>query len=135
MPTTSTSEEISQLKRRLEILKEHGENELPQRLKEARSVVADPVHQLSEITGRASATQITRERIVRTHFRRPTISEEKLEIRILSLLHVEGQQGMNGKTIAEKLNLNPCHIHKWIKNHPTVLKREGKGRGTRIFVP
>jgi len=46
----------------------------------------------------------------------------------------EGQQGMNAKTIGEKLDQDPVRIRGWIKNHPTVLKRVGAGPGTKFFV-
>ena len=138
MPSTSTQQEIDKLKRRLEVLQEGAESELRQKLKEARAVGTDLEMQLSEITGRPSASQVRAAsgNVARApRIRRPSITDEKLEIRILSLLHQEGQQGMNAKTIAEKLDQNPVRIRQWIIKHPTVLKREGKGPGTRVFVP
>ena len=54
MPTTP-QQEIEQLKRRLAVLQEGAENEIRQRLKEARAVVTELEHQLSEITGRPTA--------------------------------------------------------------------------------
>jgi len=53
----SAKEEIAQLTRRLEVLREQAEAELRRKLKEARAVVADLEMQLSEITGRPSASQ------------------------------------------------------------------------------
>ena len=41
---------------------------------------------------------------------------------------------MNAKTIAEKLNQNPVRIREFIKKHPGVLKRVGKGMGTKFSV-
>jgi hypothetical protein len=58
MPTTSTAQEIQQLKKRLAQLQEQAEDELRQHFKEARAVVTDLEMQLSEITGRPTATQI-----------------------------------------------------------------------------
>jgi hypothetical protein len=42
---------------------------------------------------------------------------------------------MNAKTIAERLNQNPVRIRQWVKDNPTVLKRVGKGPGTKFFIP
>jgi len=133
MKALSTQQEIEQLKRRLEVLQEGAENELRQQLKEARHVVTHLEQQLSEITGRPSASQIRATSPNVARVRRESISDEKLEIRILSLLHEEGAEGMNAKTIGEKLNQDAVRIRGWIKKHPTVLKRVGSGPGTRFF--
>lgn len=136
-PPTNPDERTSQLKKRLEHLQEQAEDEIRQRQKEARAVVTDLELQLSEITGRPSATMIKAasfddHRAPRTN--RPHITDEKLEIRFLSLLHEEGKQGMNAKTIAEKLDQAPVRIRQWVNNHPTVLRRVGSGHGTRFYV-
>ena len=129
MQATSTEQEIQQLKRRLELLNEQAENELRQRLKEARAVVTDLEMQLSDITGRPTATQI---KAVNGF---APITDEQLEVMILFLLQKEGQDGMDAKTIAEKLKQNPVRIRQWIKKHPSILKRVGAGPGTRFFAP
>jgi hypothetical protein len=130
MPATSATEEIAQLTKRLEFLNEHAEIELRQKLKEARAVVTDLEFQLSEITGRPSATMVR----ASDHKRWAPITDEQLEVQILFVLQKEGQQGMNAKTIAEKLNQNPVRIRQWIKKYPEVLKRVGQGVKTRFFV-
>ncbi len=127
----STQQEIQELKRRLEVLQEEAESELRQRLKEARAVVTDLEFQLSEITGRPSASQIQ----ASDRKRWPPITDEQLEVQILFVLQKEGTQGMNGKTIAEKLNQNPVRIRQWVKKYPKVLKRVGSGPGTKFFAP
>ena len=119
------------------MLQEGAEDELRQELKEARAVVQYLELQLSEVTGRPSASQIRATSVNgdrAPRLRRESISDEKLEIRILSLLHEQGKHGMNAKTIGEKLDVDPIRIRGWIKHHPSVLKREGKGPGTRFFV-
>jgi len=131
MKALSTQQEIEQLKRRLEVLQEGAENELRQKLKEARKVVTDLEMQLSEITGRPSATMIQ----ASDRKRWPAITDEQLEVMVLFLLQKEGQEGMNAKTIAERLKQNPVRIRGWIKTHPSVLKRVGAGPWTRFFVP
>jgi hypothetical protein len=123
----SIQAEIDALNRRLEILQEDAESELRQRLKEARAVVTDLEMQLSEITGRPTATQI---KVVKGF---APLTDEELEVQILYVVQKEGQEGMNMKMIGEKLNQNPVRIRGFIKNHPKLLKRVGAGPGTKFF--
>ncbi len=81
--------------------------------------------QLSEITGRPTATQI---KVVKGF---APITDDQLEVMILFLMQKEGQDGMNAKTIAEKLNQNTMRIRQWIKANPGKLRRAGAGPGTR----
>jgi chromosome segregation ATPase len=127
MPTTA--QEIEQLKKRLAQLEEQAEDVIREKLKEARKVVTDLEMQLSEITGRPSATMIQ----ASDRKRWPAITDEQLEVMVLFLLQKEGQDGLNAKTIAERLKQNPVRIRGFIKNHPKVLKRVGSGPGTRFF--
>ena len=124
----SISQEIEQLTRRLSVLEEQAEDEIRRKLAEARKVVTELELQLSEITGRPTATQI---KVVKGF---APITDEELEVQILFVLQKEGQDGMNAKTIAEKLNQDPVYIRRWIKAHPGKLRREGKGNGTRFYV-
>ena len=128
MPTTSITDEIAKLTKRLEQLQEQAADVLRQKLKEARAVVTELELQLSEITGRPTATQI---KVVKGF---APITDDQLEVMILFLLQKEGKDGMNAKTIAGKLNQNTQRIRQWIKAHPGRLRREGKGMGTRYFV-
>ena len=128
MHMSTTTQEIQQLQKRLAQLQEQAEDVIRQKLKEARAVVTDLEMQLSEITGRPTATQI---KVVKGF---APIKDEELEVMILFLLQKEGQDGMNAKQIAEKLKQTPVRIRGFIKDHPTVLKRVGKGPGTRFFV-
>ena len=131
LASTNTEEQILELKRRLEVLAEEAESELRKNLKEARAVVADLEQQLSEITGRPSASQIK----AADRKRWPPITDGQLEVQILFVVQKEGSQGMNAKTIADKLNQNPVRIRQWGKKYPTVLKRVGSGPGTKFFLP
>jgi uncharacterized protein YjcR len=131
LASTNTEEQILELKRRLEVLAEEAESELRKNLKEARAVVADLEQQLSEITGRPSASQIK----AADRKRWPPITDGQLEVQILFVVQKEGSQGMNAKTIADKLNQNPVRIRQWVKKYPTVLKRVGSGPGTKFFLP
>jgi hypothetical protein len=128
---TATELEVQELKRRLAVLYERAEGELRQKLKEARAVVADLEMQLSEVTGRPSATQIK----ASDPKRWAPITDAQLEVQILFVLQKEGGQGMNATTIAERLNQNPGRVRKFIKDNPKILKRVGTGPRTRYFVP
>ena len=128
MHAPSTQQEIQQLRKRLAQLQEQAEDQLRQRLKEARAVVTDLEMQLSEITGRPSATQI---KVVKGF---APLTDEELEVQILFVVQKEGKDGMNAKTIASKLNQNPVRIRGFIKDHPKVLKRVGSGPGTKFFI-
>ena len=130
MRITTTAQEIEQLKKRLEVLQEGAESELRQKLKEARAVVTDLEMQLSDLTGRPSATMIQA-----TDPRRwAPVTDDQLEVMVLFLLQKDGQQGMNAADIARKLNQNPVRVRHWIRDHPSVLKRVGSGPGTKFFV-
>lgn len=131
MHAPSTQQEIQQLQKRLAQLQEEAEDVIREKLKEARMVVTDLEMQLSEITGRPSATMIH----ASDRKRWTAITDEQLEVMILFLIQKEGQDGMNAKTIASKLNQNPVRIRQWVKKHPKVLKRIGSGPGTKFFVP
>jgi len=128
MHSTSTQEEIAQLTKRLELLQEEAEDIIRQKLKEARAVVAELEMQLSEITGRPTASQI---KAVNGF---APLTDEDLEVQILFVVQKEGEQGINAKTIAAKLNQNPQRIRLWIKSNPGKLRREGAGPGTRFFM-
>jgi len=131
LASNNTQQQIEQLKRRLEVLTEQAESELRQRLKEARAIVTDLEQQLSELTGRPSASQIK----AADPKRWAPVTDEQLEVQILFVLQKEGIHGMNAKTIADKLNQNPVRIRQFIKKHPKVLKRIGSGPGTKFFLP
>ena len=127
MHMSTTTQEIQQLQKRLAQLQEQAEDVIRQKLKEARAVVTDLEMQLSEITGRPTATQI---KVVKGF---APLTDEELEVQILFVVQKEGAEGMNATTIAQKLNQSPQRIRVWIKDNPGKLKREGKGPGTRYF--
>ncbi|MGA3171871.1 MAG: hypothetical protein ABSE62_12770 [Chthoniobacteraceae bacterium] len=128
MQPPSANEEIAALTKRLATLQDEAEEELRQKLKEARAIVADLEMQLSEITGRPTASQIK----AANGF--APLSDDQLEVQILFVVQKEGDQGTNAAEIARKLNQNPVKIRQWIKSHPGKLRREGSGPGTRFFV-
>ncbi len=136
MPATSTQQEIDELKRRLESLREQAEDEIRQKLAEARQVVADLERELSEVTGRPSASEIKALATPkRTRTRRPSISDEALKPQILEVLATAGQRGINAKQIATALNQMPARIRQFVAANPKALKRTGSGPGTKFFLP
>ena len=128
MHAPSISAEIEDLTKRLAQLNDQAENEIRQKLKEARQVVADLEMQLSEVTGRPAASQIKAEKGF------APLTDEQLEVQVLFVAQKAGAEGINGAEIARQLNQDPQRIRKWLKDHPEKLKREGEGRSTRYIV-
>ncbi len=136
MPAISTQQEIEELKRRLESLKEQAEDEIRRKLAEARQVVSDLERQLSEVTGRPSASEIRALAAPKaTRIRRPSVSDEELRTLVLQVLATTGPHGINAKQIATALNQTPARIRQFIAANPSVLKRVGSGPGTKFFLP
>jgi hypothetical protein len=136
MPAISTQQEIDELKRRLETLKEQAEDEIRQKLAEARHVVSDLERQLSEVTGRPSASEIKALAAPKTtRIRRPSISDEELKTQILQVLAAAGPHGINAKQIATALNQTPARVRQFVAANPKALKRTGSGPGTKFFLP
>jgi len=109
-------QEIAQLTKRLEVLQD-----------EARKVVTDLEMQLSEITGRPTATQIKVEKGF------APLTDDQLEVQILFVLQKE-PEGLNAVSIAGRLNQAPQRIRQWIKKYPKVLNRVEAGTGTKFFL-
>lgn len=136
MPATSTQQEIEELKRRLETLKEQAEDELRQRLAQARQVVTDLERELSEVTGRPSASEIKAMAAPRsTRTRRPSIGDDELTTQILQILAATAPHGVNAKQIATAANQSPARIRQFVAANPKVLRRTGSGPGTKFFLP
>ena len=137
MPAISTQQEIEDLKRRLERLREQAEDELRAKLAQARQVVTDLERELSEITGRPSASEIkalaSTTRV--TRLRRPSISDQELQTQILQILATTGPHGINAKQIATAVNQTPTRVRQFIAANPKALKRTGSGPGTKVFLP
>jgi light-regulated signal transduction histidine kinase (bacteriophytochrome) len=135
MHATSTQQEIENLKKRLERLSEEAENELRAKLAQARQVVSDLERQLSDITGRPSASQIKAMEAKATRVRRPSIDDQELRTQILQVVTLTNQHGINAKQIATAVNQTPTRIRQFVAAHPAVLKRVGNGPGTKFFLP
>jgi hypothetical protein len=136
MPATSRQQEIEELKRRLESLREQAEDELRQRLAQARQVVSDLERELSEITGRPSASEIKALAVTRrTRIRRPSIGDEELKTQVLQVLAAGGPLGLNAKQIATAVNQTPIRVRQFFTANPKAVKRTGSGPGTKFFLP
>ena len=136
MPAISTQQEIEELQRRLNSLAEKAEDELRERLAQARLVVSDLERQLSEITGRPSASEIKAMAEPKgTRTRRPSIGDEELKAQILEVVATAGGEGINAKQIAEAVNQAPARIRQFVAANPEALRRTGSGPGTRFFLP
>ena len=136
MPAITTQQEIEELKRRLETLKEQAEDEIRQKLAEARQVVSDLERQLSEVTGRPSASEIKALAAPKPpRIRRPSVSDEELKPEILKILAAAGPHGINAKQIGTALNQTPARIRQFVAANPKALKRTGSGPGTKFFLP
>jgi len=129
--STSTQEQIQELKRRIASLTEQAETQLRLKLKEARAVVTDLEKQLSEVTGRPSASEL--KAVPRNRW--PSITDEQLELQILYVLTTAGNHGINAKRLAGELNQSPVRIRRFIRDNPKALKRVGSGPATRFFAP
>lgn len=135
MPATTTQQEIEELRRRLNSLKETAEDEIRQKLAQARAVVYDLEQQLSELTGRPSASQIkaaAESPAGRT--RRPSISDEELKTQILEAVAATGQKGINAKGIAAVVNQSPARVRQFVAANPDALNRVGNGPGTKFYL-
>ena len=136
MPAITTQQEIEELKRRLESLREQAEDEIRQKLASARQVVSDLERQLSEITGRPSASELKAMAAPRSaRIRRPSITDDELKAQILQIVAATGVHGINAKQIATAVNQAPARIRQFVAANPKVLKRVGSGPGTKFFLP
>jgi hypothetical protein len=136
MQPTSTQQEIDELKRRLATLRDQAEDEIRQKLAEARAAVSDLERELSDLTGRPSASEIRAQAEPRKkRIRRPSISDEDLKTHVLQVLATAAPQGINAKQIGTALNQTPARIRQFVADNPTALKRTGSEPGTKFFLP
>jgi septal ring factor EnvC (AmiA/AmiB activator) len=122
--------QIEDLQKKVQDLDQEAIHELKLKLSDARKVVRDFEDQLSSLTGQPAEKKprVKRER-------RPSILDEHLQPQVLKVMADHGKTGMNAKQLAEKLNQDPLRVRKFIASNPKVLKRTGKGVGTKFFLP
>jgi len=130
MPTSTASEQIQQLEKKILELKQQALDELKEQLAAAKKTVADLEKELAQLTGKpaeASAAPARRPR-------RPSISDEELKPLVLKAMAQKGMNGLNAKDIAVAVGQDPMRLRKFISQNPSVLKRQGAGPGTRFFL-
>ena len=115
-------EQIAALEAKKSTYKEQAIQELKTRIVEANKVVRELEGRLGEKKG---ATKV----------RRGRITDETLIPQIHAAMSKFGGEGLNAKQLAEKLNLDALRVRKFIATNPKMLKREGKGPGTKFFLP
>ena len=121
--------QIETLQQQLQALDQEAIHELKLRLSDARKVVRELEEELAALTGKPTAAETPSRRT-----RRPAISDEVLEPQLLKVIAHHGREGMNAKQLAEQLNQNPMRVRRFIVAHPKLLKRQGKGPGTKFFL-
>jgi chromosome segregation ATPase len=122
--------QIEALEAQKAALDQEAIHELKLKISDARRAVKELEQQLEELTGKPAE----KPRKARRE-RRPSITDEFLQPQILKVLAEFGKTGMNAKAIADKLNQDPMRVRKFIASNPKVLKRTGKGVGTKFFLP
>ena len=115
-------EQIATLEAKKSTFKEQAIQELKARIAEANKVVRELENRLGEKSGGRRS-------------RRPSITDEALKPEIHSAMSKFGGEGLNAKQLAERLNQDPLRVRKFIATNPKLLKREGKGPGTKFFLP
>ena len=125
---SALQKQIEALTAQMHALDQEAIHELKLKLSDARKVVTDLEADLAELTGKPSGgLKVKRER-------RPSISDEALQDQLLKVMATHGAEGMNAKQMGEKLHQDALRIRKFITANPKVLKRQGKGPGTRFFL-
>lgn len=121
--------QIEALQQQLQALDQAAIHELKLKLSDARKIVRDLEEELATLTGKPNPADAAPRRV-----RRPVISDEALQSQLLKVMAHYGQEGMNAKQLAEKLNQDALRVRRFIIADPTLLKRQGKGPSTKFFL-
>ena len=124
----SLQKQIEALTAQMHALDQEAVHELKLKLSDARKVVTDLEHELASLTGKSSGAPKQRRE------RRPSITDDALKDQLLKVMATHGAEGMNAKQMGEKLHQDALRIRKFITSNPKILKRQGKGPGTRFFL-
>ena len=54
---------------------------------------------------------------------------------LLAVMAKNGREGLNARQIAEHLHQDAIRVRKFIADNPKLLKKTGKGAGTKFFLP
>ena len=115
-------EQIRVLEAKKSTYKEQAIQELKARIAEANKVVRELENRLGEKSGGRRT-------------RRPSITDEVLKPQVHAAMSKFGGEGLNAKQLAERLNQDALRVRKFISSNPKFLKRQGKGPGTKFFLP
>ena len=122
-------QQIEALQKQMHDLDQEAMHELKLKLSDARKVVTNLEHELTELTGKSEdASKVRRAR-------RPSITDEHLQPQLLAVMAKNGREGMNASQMAEHLHQDAIRIRKFIKDNPKLLKKTGAGAGTKFFLP
>ena len=122
-------QQIEALQKQMEALDQEAVHELKLKLSDARKVVTTLEAELASLTGKpAGETKVKRTR-------RPSITDEHLQPQLLAVMAKHGKEGMNARQIAEHLHQDAIRVRKFIADNPKLLKKTGKGAGTKFFLP
>ena len=121
-------QQIEALQKQMADLDQEAVHELKLKLSDARKVVTNLEHELAELTGKPEgAPKVRRER-------RPSITDEHLQPQILAVMAKSGKEGLNARQLSEHLHQDAMRIRKFIASNSKLLKRTGKGAGTKFFL-
>ena len=125
---SALQKQIEALTAQMHALDQEAVHELKLKLSDARKVVTNLEADLAELTGKPTGgPKVKRER-------RPSIDDASLQDQLLKVMAMHGAEGMNAKQMGEKLHQDALRIRKFIAANPKILKRQGKGPGTRFFL-
>ena len=127
---SSIQKQIDALKEQMAALDQESIHELKLKLSDAKKIVRDLEEELEALTGKPSSST-PKVRRPRT----PSISDDILKDQVIKVMALHGKEGMNAKQLAEKLELDPIRIRKYIKDNPKALKRTGNAAATKFFLP
>ena len=134
---SSAADQMAELDRQIEALnKKKGEfrqaaiHEQGLRVSDAKQALKVEEAKLAELTGKP-ANEGPKQR----RERRPSITDDALQHQLLKVLANHGKEGLNAKQLADKMNIDPIRVRKFIKDHPKALKRTGQAAGTKFFLP
>jgi len=116
--------QIQELEGRIKSLRASQLDELQDKLKEARQVVAELEAELAKITGKAPAI---------VSIRRKRTSSEDVRSGILKAL-ASSPQGLSKKQISDITELNYNTVVLYLKSHKKDFKSTGSQRAMRFFL-
>ena len=134
---SSAADQMADLDRQIEALRQKklelnqtAVHEQKLRVSDAKKALQAEEDKLAELTGKPAneGPKVRKER-------RPSITDEALKDQLLKVLAKDGVEGLNAKQLADKMNIDPIRVRKFIKDHPKALKRVGQAAGTKFFLP